>query len=236
VTAPVRLAALVLGLCVLATPVCAFSQQMDSQLVLQNYARALETIKTPPAQIFQYAVSQEGPSNLDQRHQVYRRGIEVRDETLAADGTALRPKLVRFGEREDRYAVGRVAPRAANYSFVFLKTAKNGARTDYLYETQPLEPGGAGFVVTGVAIDGRTFLPHVVRFKAGSGTVAGTGAIEYAPLGGYVVPVAASVAATLDGKPAREHISFGAYRFPPTLPSSTFAPPQPLQHASPPPN
>ena len=85
-----------------------------------------------------------------------------------------------------------------------------------------------------MAIDSRTFLPHVVRFKAGSGTVAGTGAIEYAPLGGYVVPVAASVAATLDGKPAREHISFGAYRFPPTLPSSTFAPPQPLLHATPP--
>ena len=107
---PARLAALVLGLCAFAIPASAIAQQMDSQLVLQNYARALETIKTPPAQIFQYAVSQEGPSNLDQRHQVYRRGVEVRDETLAADGAPLKPKLVRFGEREDRYAVGRVAP------------------------------------------------------------------------------------------------------------------------------
>ena len=231
---PARLAALVLGLCAFAIPASAIAQQMDSQLVLQNYARALDTLKTPPALIFQYAVSQEGPSNLDQRHQVYRRGVEVRDETLAADGAPLKPKLVRFGEREDRYAVGRVAPRAANYAFIFLKAVKNGARTDYLYETQPLEPVGSGFAVTGVAIDSRTFLPHVVRFKAGSGTVAGTGAIEYAPLGGYVVPVAASVAATLDGKPAREHISFGAYRFPPTLPSSTFAPPPPLLHATPP--
>lgn len=229
---PVRLGALLLGLCAVAIPISALAQQMDSELVLQNYARALETLKTPPALIFQYAVSQEGPSTIDQRHQVYRRGIDVRDETLAADGAALKPKIVRFGEREDRYAVGRVAPRASNYAFVFLKTVKNGARTDYLYETQPLEPGVSGFVVTDVAIDGRTFLPRVVRFKAGSGAVAGSGAIEYAPLGGYVVPVSASVAAMLDGKPAREHISFGAYRFPPTLPSSTFAPPQPLQHAT----
>ncbi len=234
-TASVRLAAIALGLFALAVPAATIAQQMDSQLVLQNYERALATFKGPPAMIFQYAVSQEGPSTIDQRHQVYRNGVEVRDETLAVDGVSLKPKIVHFGEREDRYAVDRVAPRGADYSFVFLKTEKNGTRTDYMYETQPLDRNGSGFVVTGVAIDSRTFLPHVVRFKAGSGSVAAGGSVEYALQAGYVVPVAASVAATLDGKPAREHISFGAYRFPPTLPPSTFAPPQPLHHATPPP-
>ncbi len=232
-SAATRVCALMVLLCAPAVPVAALAQQMDSEFVLQQYARALDALKTPPAVIFQYAVSQEGPSNIDQRHQVYRSGVEVRDETLAVDGAPLKPKVVHFAEREDRYAVERISPRSANYGFVFLRTEKNGPHTDYVYETQPLDPAESGFVVTGIAIDGRTFLPHVVRFRAGTGTVAATGAIEYAPLDGFVVPLAASVAATLDGKPAREHISFGAYRFPPSLPPSTFAPPQPLHHATP---
>ena len=228
-----RRCALLTILLLAAVPASAVPAALDSSYVLERYARALDSLKAPHAAIFQYAVSQEGPNNLEQRHQVYRSGIDVRDETISIDGAAIRPKVVRFGEREDRYAIARIAPRASSYGFIFLRTAKNGARTDYLYETTPLEPGTTGFLVSGVAIDSKTFLPHVVRFTSSSGVASAAGAIEYASLEGYVVPVAVNVAANLGGKPAREHLSFGAYRFPPSLPASTFVPPQPLTHANP---
>lgn len=209
--------------------------QLDSQIVLQRYELQLDDTKAPKAQIFSYGVSQAGPPDIEQRHRLYRSGLEVRDETLAVDGVALKQKIVHVTKREDRYALLRIAPRATTYGFVFLRTVKRGTHVDYEYEAKPLVPPPSGFVVERMTIDGEKFLPRIIRFRTAGANASGTGALEYAPFGNYWMPVTASVSASVGGRTARERITFGDYRFPPGLPPSTFQTPRPLPKATLPP-
>ena len=59
--------------------------QLDSQYVLQRYALAVQTVAVPKVVVYSYTVSQVGPSNIEQRHRVYRSGADVRDETVWID-------------------------------------------------------------------------------------------------------------------------------------------------------
>lgn len=206
--------------------------QLDSQLVLQRYALAVEAVLPPKNVVFTYAVSQLGPSNIEQRHRIYRSGADVRDETLAVDGVALTRKSVRVSRREDRYAIARLAPRTGAYQMLFLRPVKDGDHLDYVYEATPIVRQ-SGPAIDGVTIDGLRFLPRLVHFRTVAGDAAGTGEVRYAPFGPYWMPVSATVAARVGGKPAREHISWGDYRFPESLPASTFAARRTLPSESP---
>jgi hypothetical protein len=211
------------------------SSELDSQYVLQRYALALVETPVPKLLVFGYTVSQAGLGNIEQRHELYRNGLSVRDETLAVDGVTLRQKTVRFGQREDRYAIDRIAPRSDTYQMLFLHTVRDGSHIDYVFDTTPILRQGAGMWVEQVTIDGIKFLPRRVRFHSEGVDAKGKGTIEYAAFGKYWLPVVATVDATVNGKPARERIAWSDYRFPPSLPSSTFLAPQPLPLASLPP-
>jgi hypothetical protein len=206
-------------------------ERLDSQYVLQRYAVAISNVVAPKFVVFTYTVSQVGPSNIEQRHQVYRSGSDVRDETLSVDGIPLTRKLVRFTRHEDRYAVDRFAPKTDAYELLFLGTAKDGRHLDYVYEATPLtKPTGAA--IDRLTIDGTSFLPRVVHFRAAGLDVAGSGEIEFGAFGKYWMPVLATAQAHVKGKPARELITWSEYRFPASLPPSTFQAPEPLPHAT----
>lgn len=223
-----------LGVSVTPPPLTKVARQIDSQVVLQRYAVALEAVPVPKTVVFTYTVSQAGPNNIEQRHVVYRSGDHVRDETLAVDGVPLVRKIVQFQQREDRYAVARISPRSASYQMLFLHTVKDGKHDDYVYETTPLiKPDGAW--VDSVTVDGTTFLPREIRFHTGSAQATGTGVVTYAPFGRFWMPTAATADARVNGKPARERIAWSDYRFPTSLPPSTFEPPKPLPQATLPP-
>jgi hypothetical protein len=68
-----------------------------------------------------------------------------------------------------------------------------------------------------------------VRFRTASADATGEGEVVYAPFGRYWMPVLATISANVKGKPARERITWGDYRFPEALPPSTFVPPRPLR-------
>ncbi|HZZ01230.1 MAG TPA: hypothetical protein VFE36_16830 [Candidatus Baltobacteraceae bacterium] len=208
--------------------------ELDSQYVLQRYAVAIESVPVPKAVIFTYTVSQAGPGNIDQRHVIYRNGSQVRDETLAVDGVALVHKVVTFARREDRYDVARIAPRAASYELLFLRSIKDGHHIDYEYDAAPLLHG-ADAAVDRVTIDGIKYLPKDVRFKTGAENAQGAAHVQYAQFGKYWMPVLAEVTAVVKGKPARERIVWSDYRFPDSLPPSTFEPPRPLPRSTLPP-
>ncbi len=195
---------------------------LDSQLVLQNYARALARLSTPPYAIFSYAVSQAGPNDIEQRHRIYRSGLNVRDETISVDGAKPKTAAISIGRREDRYAVGKLAPRPGLYELLFVRPIVIGARTDYLFDAVPFAKGATGFVVTHVTIDGEAFLPRSIGFHSTSLATRGDGEIRYAAFAGNWMPVLATVRASVNGQPARERIAFGDYRFPTSLPPSTF--------------
>jgi hypothetical protein len=222
------------GAIVLFGAVAPLGSPLDSQYVLQRYALAIDAVPVPKNVVFTYTVSQVGPSNIEQRHSIFRSGPEVRDETLAVDGIALARKIVRFSRRDDRYAVARLAPRSGAYQILFLRSTKAGQRFDYSYEVTPLlRQSGAS--VDRMTIDGTRFLPRVVHFLTNGPDANGTGEVVYAPFGQYWLPVLATVDASVNGKPARERITWGDYRFPEALPPSTFQPPKPLPPASSPP-
>jgi hypothetical protein len=224
-----------------ATSVCALALlgatpplQLDSQYVLQRYALALDAVPAPKDVVFTYTVSQAGPTNIEQRHTIYRSGTAIRDETLAVDGLALHRKRVRFSHREDRYAIARLAPRTVAYQMLFLRAVKDGHHVDYVYDATPLiRPSGAW--IDRITIDGIKFLPRVLHFHTGTAKARGTGEVQYASFGKYWMPVLAVADATIAGKPARERIAWSDYRFPAELPPSTFQAPKPLPQATLPP-
>jgi hypothetical protein len=194
---------------------------LDSQFVLQRYALAIANLESPKVVVYSYTVSQAGPSNVEQHHRIYRSGTAVRDETLSVDGIPLSRKAVRIAYRADRYSVERFAPRTDAYELLFLGTAKDGRHLDYVYEATPLNPGSATWIDR-VAIDGIKFLPRAVHFHSSGSDATGTGEIEFAPFGKYWMPVIADAQARVKGKIARERIVWSDYRFPESLPSSTF--------------
>lgn len=212
----------------------ATTAQMDSQVVLARYQRAVAAVRAPAVVVFSYTVSQTGPNNIEQHHRIYRSGLQVRDETLSIDGIPLLRKVVRFEQRADRYAVTRFAPVIADYQTLFLGTVKDGRHLDYSYETTPLNHG-ASVWIDRISIDGTTFLPRTVHFHTQSGSAAGSVQVEFGPFGSYWMPIAATASAQIEGKPAHERIAWSDYRFPAALPASTFKGPRPLPVATLPP-
>lgn len=209
----------------------AAEEQTDSQVVLKRYAVAVATLAQPKVVAFSYMVSQVGPSNIEQRHRIYRSGLDVRDETLVVDGITLRRKVVRFLRHEDRYAVARFAPSAASDEMLFLGTVKDGHHLDYVYEVSPLDKSAAT-AIDRVTIDGISFLPRSVHFRSSGLGVTGTGEITFAPFGKYWMPILAEASAHLANKPAHEQIAWSDYRFPDRLPPSTFQAPHALPHST----
>jgi hypothetical protein len=195
---------------------------LDSQLVLANYGRALAMVKPPTYAIFSYAVSQAGPTDIEQRHRIYRAGLAVRDETISIDGSRPKSAAISIGKRGDRYAVGLLAPRPGAYELLFVRAVATAGRTDYVFDATPFVKAATGFVVSQVTIDGETFLPRSIVFRTASLAARGSGEIRYAPFGAYWMPVLATISGTDGDKPARERIAFGEYRFPTSLPPSTF--------------
>ncbi|MBV8066434.1 MAG: hypothetical protein JO113_00550 [Candidatus Eremiobacteraeota bacterium] len=204
----------------------------DSQYVLQRYARAIAVAASPKVVIYSYTVSQVGPSNVEQHHRIYRSGLDVRDETLSVDGIPLNRKIVRFSRHPERYGVERFAPRTDAYELLFLGTAKDAHHLDYVYEATPLNRS-VNVWIDRVTIDGIRFLPRAVRFHTSGVDAAGSGEIEFGSFGKYWMPITADAQARIKGKPARERIVWSDYRFPVSLPPSTFQAPEPLPQATP---
>lgn len=200
---------------------------LDSQVVLQQYATHLLSAEIPKTLIFTYSVSQAGPESIEQSHRIYRSGDLVRDETLQVDGQSLKLKVTRITRYRNRYTIENLAPRMTAYAFLFLRTVRTGNSYSYVYKAVPLGAPGS-FVVLGMTVDGRTFLPSEIRFRTASATMKGEGSVSFARAGKYWVPTGVAVRAVIDGKPARERITFTSYQFPGRLPKSTFQGPRPL--------
>jgi hypothetical protein len=200
---------------------------MDSQVVLDRYSAKLLHEEGPKVLVFSYSVSQLGPRDIEQTHRIYRSGDLVRDETLMVDG--VRQKSIRIARYRNRYTLDNLAPRLTQYAFLFERSARSGNSIEYTYRAVPLGAATAtGFIVDTMTIDGRTFLPSLIRFHAGANAIGGSGAIAFVKAGKYWVPSSASVEAKIGGKPARERITFSAYQFPASLPKSTFQAAKPL--------
>jgi hypothetical protein len=201
--------------------------------VLAHYDQALATLKRPPTLSFEYSVEQLGLRNIEQTHRVYRSGLNERDETLVVDSyTLTQPEVRILSNRTNHYDVAAVAPKVADYTFAFAGTKHDANGFTYVFHTTPRAT--PAFEVTEVEIDGRTFLPSLLHFKIGGGGARGSGELTYGRTDAYWVIRSAAVSVHLtNGATARERIEWSAYRFPPSLPDSTFAAPRALATATP---
>jgi hypothetical protein len=193
--------------------------ELPATAVLQRYEAALRKVREPPVITFDYKLEQTGLRNALQTHRVFRSGNDERDETLTVDGKRLSPPKVRvFRSRRNRYTIVALAPRAAEYKFVYVESRKDGHHVDYLFRltSNAVRP----FAETDVVIDGVRFLPLSIGFATGLNEGAGT--ITFGSNAHWWVPYVATARATVADAMATERLTFYTYRFPLTLPESTF--------------
>ncbi|MBD5656552.1 MAG: hypothetical protein IAI50_15430 [Candidatus Eremiobacteraeota bacterium] len=216
------LACVLLGARAASRPVQTRAVALPPGVVLQRYAAALAALPRPKSISFDYTVEQLGLRNLEQTHRVYRSGLRERDETVVVDGYVLtRPAIRIFNNRTYRYDISSIAPKAATYAFVFAGVVRTNDGYGYVYRTAARAPGS--FAVSEIEIDGRTFLPSIVRFKIAGGGAHGSGALQYGRSELYWVVREVRVNARLtDGTTAHERIAWTNYQFPTGLPPSTF--------------
>jgi hypothetical protein len=224
-------AGLLAGLFIAAAPTPASPPTLSPAVVLQRYAAALAAVKEPAVITFDYTLEQTGRRMLEQTHRVFRAGNDERDETLTVDGKRLDPPKVRiFRGRRNRYTLALLAPRVTDYDFVYVGPHKDVRHIDYVFRLTPKAP--RTFAVTTMTIDGVRFLPVSIGFATTSN--AGTGSIAFGSIERWWVPYAASARATVAAEVATEHLNFYTYRFPRTLPPSTFSQAHRVEPAEPP--
>ncbi|MBV8152373.1 MAG: hypothetical protein JO101_01550 [Candidatus Eremiobacteraeota bacterium] len=199
------------------------------QTVLTRYEIALQTLKEPPAYSVDYSFEHRGQRPQDRHDRIYRQGASERVEIISVNGEKLtRPQVQIYRDRPDRYAIARLAPAPAAYAFTYVGPLRAGRKFDYVFDTTPSAPGP--FAITQVTIDGASFLPKSVKFATTATAVAvveGKGEVVYAKVNRFWVPVSASARAKVGTAVESERISWSAYRFFSSLPSSTFAQPKP---------
>jgi hypothetical protein len=200
-------------------PVAYVIPALKPDVVLKRYVTALAKVREPRVMTFDYTLDQSGARTLAQTHRVYRSGGDERDETLTVDGKRLSPPKIRiFLGRRNRYTIGALAPRLADYAFTYVGPHKNAHHFDYVFRLVPKTP--RAFTVTDVTIDGVRFLPSEIAFTTGPSD--GSGSIEFGVNAAWWVPYTASARASIADVIASEKLAFYTYRFPPNLPPSTF--------------
>ncbi|NNN00023.1 MAG: hypothetical protein HKL91_09515 [Candidatus Eremiobacteraeota bacterium] len=220
--------------CMLLLALAAAPKRQDSQLVLDEYVRAMASLAMPTASICNYSISQAGPVQIEQQHLLYRQGDLVRDSLLSSQGIPVRAKSIVIAHRADRYAIDRLAPTLHDYEVLFLSAHKVGANFEYRYQATALAPSSR-FSITGFTIASGRFLPSAIAFTSSANGVRGHGAVLYHAVGQYWVPYEVYVTGSVHGKAANERIVWSNCRFPRSLPETTFRIPQPLPSATLPP-
>ncbi len=200
--------------------------------VIERYADALANLPRPPNMVFEYNVEQSGPRNIDQTHRVYRRGLQERDEMLVADGVPLKIPTVRIlPSNAYKYDVLTLAPKPAEYAFVYGGTRIVEGRIAYAFHTNPAL--ASSFAVNDVLIDAHRFLPLAIAFTSVANGIKGKGRITFIAVSKYWVAREITVYGQIGTKDVRERIVWSRYRFPESLPPSTFSAPHPIETISP---
>lgn len=198
--------------------------------VVAKYAAALKALKEPRVFSVEYTISQTGTRSLEQRHRIFRSGSDERDETIAVNGTRPASPLVRIFRRPYRYSVAVLAPKPAAYDFSYVGPHKSGKHVDYVFALTRKNDSPT-FAFTQVTIDGVTFLPSSIAFA--TSRHAGQGEVRFAKSDRWWVARSAVAQANVPGGVAHERLAFSRWRFPATLPRSTFSAPRPLLTAPP---
>jgi hypothetical protein len=208
-------------------PAATAPAMLAPQAVVARYAAALASARDPRVFTVEYTLVQTGTRTLEQTHRIFRDGGDERDEVLAVNGTRSTSPVVRiFRRRPYRYTLAALAPKPSAYDFTYAGPHKDGKHVDYVFDLTPKRATAPAFAFTQVVVDGVTFLPQSVSFATRQH--GGSGTVTFAKSDAFWVARSAAAEATVPGGVARERLRFSSWRFPKTLPRSTFAAPRPL--------
>ena len=200
------------------------------ELVLAKYVQALEQIKAPSAYMVAYTFAHHGARPQSALHQIFREGSHERDELISYNGEKLtRPQVRVFTRHHDPYAVTALAPLPETYAFTYVGEAKQGKNLVYVFNA--FARATPSYEVTRFVVDGKTFLPLEIEFRAKTGTIVGTGKVTYAKTEQFWMPQSATARADVNGSLETEQISWTRYQFFTTFPPETFAEPHAPQRA-----
>lgn len=189
---------------------------------LARYEASIAAFHTPAIMTFEYLLEQAGEWNLAQTHRIYRSARLERDETISTGDTKImQPKIRIYRARSNPYALESLAPRRAAYLFTYVGRVADGRHTDYRYRVTP-RIRAAGYAVTSVVIDGRRFIPVSIEFTTNAGSATGSGRLHFGDMNGGWVVSEVEASASVGKSRLRERIVLRGYRFPRSLPSSTF--------------
>jgi hypothetical protein len=199
---------------------------LDPSTVLDKYETALAKLREPRVFAVAYTLERTGARTLEQEHRIFRSGKQERDETVAVNGTrALRPQIRIFHNLPYRYSVSALSPRPSAYIFTYAGSHKAGKHVEYVFHLTP-KARSPRFAFTQLTLDGTTFLPTVVAFT--TSVNQGRGAVTFAKAGKWWMASGAGATAKEPDGIAHERLVFYDWRFPTSLPASTFASPRPL--------
>lgn len=193
--------------------------------IVARYRAAVAASRDPRVFTVEYTLVQTGTRTLEQTHRIFRSGGNERDETLTVNGTRTKSPVVRIFRRAYRYTVAALAPKPESYAFSYAGPHRDGRHVDYVFT---LMPKGAprSFAFTQVMIDGVTFLPSEVDFATSAH--GGRGMVTFAKHDRWWVAHGAAAVARVPGGVAHERLTFSHWRFPMSLPHSTFEAARPL--------
>ena len=222
------------ALCLLAfaLPLAAAAAQVAEtpDALLARYRAQIEQVAPIRDVVFQDTERRTGPTRtIVEEHRVYRRadGAE-RNETIAVNGSAVVPAIVRFTTKAAwPYDVRAFALTSADYTARPIGAAVVDGRHAVGYSTVRTSAGD--FAVTRLYLDAARALPLREAFTVSGGGCAGSGSIDFGPVSGAWLPLSARVsctvaAATANGGTSRfkESIAFHDYAFPNALPPDVF--------------
>jgi hypothetical protein len=189
---------------------------------LVRYEAAIAAFHTPAIMTFEYQLEQAGERNIAQTHRIYRSERLERDETISTGDTKItQPKIRIYRSRSNPYALESLAPRRAAYLFTYVGRVADGRHTDYRYRVRA-RVRGAGYTVTSVVIDGHRFVPVSIEFTTNAASVTGSGRLRFGDMNGGWVVSEIEASASVGKSLLRERIVLRGYRFPRSLPPSTF--------------
>jgi hypothetical protein len=220
------IASLAIAMAVACVPSAATAQPTPAaDTVLTRYQTALETLPTMGNVVFRYSESRSGPTRaLAEEHRVYRRDDgEERNETTAVNGVQVIPAIVRFSsEPVWAYDVREFRVDSPAYNVLPLGTTVVAGKRAFGFSTVRATPGD--FAITGLYLDTARYLPLRETFEVSGGGCAGSGSIDFGPVGAQWLPTTVSVGCAVapNGAAFKESIAFSEYAFPETLPPDVF--------------
>jgi len=219
-------ASIALAIAVACLPMAAKAEPSPAvDITLTRYHAELVALPPLGNVVFRYSESRSGPTRaIAEEHRVYRRDDgEERNETTTVNGTQVVPAIVRFVSQPVwPYDVREFVVDSPTYNVLPLGTTVVGGRRALGFSTVRATPGD--FAITGLYLDTARYLPLRETFEVSGGGCAGSGSIDFGPVGSQWLPSLASVTCSVapDGTSFKESITFSEYAFPATLPPDVF--------------